>query len=375
MTSFLTILPLLLLASFLLDALQGRRWTWSTLLLLAMATPALLFVGVLERGPIAMASTTTFLGALVLAWLWMNIVQQWPDRLRFVLVRSGLLGVPWALAVLFNLLIDPPTGWLTLLTGILPAFGVLWSAYVRRVSIRIQVAELSDEAQEALLQKQQRAVENMRKRFRRKKQLASALIGLGASYTKLERMDEAREAFMEAGRLFRAINDIDMQAFTLNYLGKTWTETDPARAVEYFELALAAIEKQERRWGPLHRILGWANYAHHLGVVLNNLGSAYIKLEDANKARPHLQEALDVLDRAAIETPRHRVIVFLNMSELYQLMGQEAEARRWARDAEGLLDRRHFMPLAEVEATRKLIAKHYREKLGQPSPAEAPSAA
>ena len=180
---------------------------------------------------------------------------------------------------------------------------------------------------------------------------------------------------MEAGRLYRAFGNTEAEASALNLMGNTWIETDPARAVEYYALALAAIEKLERRWGTLYRILGWADYVYHKGLVLYNLGLAYIKLEDEHKARPHLQEALDVLDRAAIENPRHRVIVLLGLSELYQLMGQEAEARRWARDAEGLLDRRPFMIQADVEATRKLIAKHYREILGQPSPAEAPSAA
>ena len=359
------------MGSLILDTLQGHRFSWSSWLLIAFSAPGLLLAGMVEHGAVVTASVPTFLGALVLAWLWVNIIQQWTDRLRFVLVRSAVLGGLWALAVVFNFVVDPRLGWPTLSTGLLPVVGLVLSFFGRRMSVRIQVAELSDEAQEALLNKQQRAVETWRKRPRRKKHLAGALMGLGASYVKLERMDEAREVFMEAGRLFRALNDVTNQTAVLNYLGNAWIDTDPARAVEYYELAWANVEKQERRWGQVKHLLGWADFPHQTSVLLNNLGSAYIKLADVNKARPHLQEALAVLDKAGIETPRFRVIVYLNLSELYQLMGDEAEAHRWAHDAEILLEKRHFMLPAEVDATRKMIAKHYQEKLGMAVPAGA----
>lgn len=176
---------------------------------------------------------------------------------------------------------------------------------------------------------------------------------------------------MEAGRLYRDLNNLDMQTHTLNYLGNAWIEADPDRAIYYYELALTNVEKQERRWGMVKQLLGWPDYPQQTGMLLNNLGSAYLKLQEVNKARPHLQEALDVLDKARVESPRHRVIVYLNLSELYQQMDQAAEAQRWAQDAVALLAHRHFLLPGEIEATRKLIDKHYREKLGGALPAGA----
>ena len=137
-----------------------------------------------------------------------------------------------------------------------------------------------------------------------------AVASLATTLLYLGEPEQARQRYTEALRAFEALDDVEDRTYALLMIGSTWeAEHQPARALEWFEKALALVQTR-----------GGAVYE---GLALYDLGKAHNELRQASRAAGELARALTL---AAAESPARRAQILVELANAYSQAGDLAQA-------------------------------------------------
>ena len=151
---------------------------------------------------------------------------------------------------------------------------------------------------------------------------AAAFFGIGLSYMRLQRWDEAVQSLQPARDLFRAEGDRHEEARTLNTLGGAADNLlKPQEAMAYYEEAVKGWEAT----GDLAR----------RGNTLNGIGKIYDDFGEWQKAREYYDRALadynasEAVEGRRASTREMRASTLLNIGYSYVTFGDFAEAHKY----------------------------------------------
>mgnify|MGYP003867952925 CR=1 FL=1 len=126
---------------------------------------------------------------------------------------------------------------------------------------------------------------NSCKKSKNDKMLGKSYFLLAHVYINSGIYDKALEAGHRALELSGKVGDIKLKAAALNIIGMIYGDylKDNQQSIRYYLQAKAIWEE--------------VNYTHGLGVLLNNLGSSYLKEQEYDLAKKYLLESLDIKNK------------------------------------------------------------------------------
>ena len=176
---------------------------------------------------------------------------------------------------------------------------------------------------------------------------AFVLSYIGLVYQGLQRQEDSIAAYEEAIALFREVGDLYGESNTLVYLGSAFLESDPQRALDYYQRSLPLLEQLGNvpQLARANSLIGRISFDRgdrptaiaafeqalalyrKLGDVLNesamfyNLGSVYIGLGDRDRALESYQQALQLVRQTG--DPKGEATVRNNIGSVYWRAGRQ----------------------------------------------------